>query len=85
MASSDIGTLEGETAQISGWGLTHDTDTTIAPALRYVNSTILSNQECQDEFGFGISVFDTVVCLDGREGKSSCNVSQLFEISRNLT
>lgn len=84
MASSDIGDLVGEKAQVSGWGLTHDTDTSISPVLNVVESTLLANSECQSEFGSGIDVFDTVVCLDGRDHKSSCNVSLHNFFKRDL-
>lgn len=74
LASSDIGSLVGEIAQVSGWGITHDSDTQISAALNYVNSTILSNEICQREFGASIAVFSSVICLDGKESKSSCSV-----------
>lgn len=82
MAPSDIGDLAGELAQVSGWGITQDTDTQISSLLRAVNQTILDNVECQNEFGFGIWVYDTVVCLNGKTYQGGCNVSLSKEVKK---
>lgn len=78
LASSNIGSLAGSQAQASGWGLAYDGATGISPVLRYVISTILSNSQCQSEFGSGIPVYDTIICLDGSQGKSTCSVSLYY-------
>lgn len=81
LAGANAGTYAGKSAQASGWGLAYDGSQSLAPALRYVVSTILTNQQCQSEFGSGIPVYETIICLDGSQGKSTCSVSVFFSFS----
>lgn len=73
LAAVDAGLFVGETARVSGWGRAYDSSTTISPVLRVVESNILTNEDCRKRFGF--AVFKSVICLDGSQKKSSCNVS----------
>ncbi|KAK6623952.1 hypothetical protein RUM44_010808 [Polyplax serrata] len=71
LADSGIGSLEGETAQVSGWGLAYSNATNISPVLRVVESTLMNNDDCAAKFGFPVQ--KTVVCLDGSKKKGACN------------
>lgn len=75
LAPSNIGDLVGEIAQVSGWGPTNDTNTANSPVLNVVDSTILDNEVCQYDLGSEFIVYETVVCMDGTDSKTLCNVS----------
>lgn len=81
LAGQSDGDFSGQPAQASGWGITSDSSQTLAPALRYVISTILTNDQCQTEFGPDIPISSSHICLDGSQGKSTCSVSLFFQSS----
>ncbi|XP_017048727.1 brachyurin-like [Drosophila ficusphila] len=72
LASSDAGTLEGETGKISGWGLTSDQATTVADKLMTADVTIIANSVCASTYGTMV-VTDRNVCIDTSNAVSTCS------------
>ncbi|EFA10697.1 brachyurin [Tribolium castaneum] len=63
-------TFEGETARISGWGLTDGFDNKLSEVLNYVDVKVISNAKCGEAFG---DLKDSIVCTSGDENTGSCN------------
>jgi chymotrypsin len=62
-------TFIGETARVSGWGLTNGYDDEISDVLNYVDVKVISNQECEEDFG---SLLSSILCTSGDEYTGSC-------------
>lgn len=62
--------LEGLPAIQSGWGKTSDEASGASEKLHSVETTILSNEYC-NEYYVGI-IKDSLICSDGAGGKSTC-------------
>ena len=69
---------ENELVTVTGWGKPSDSAGGISDVLRCVDDLpIISNKDCNDVYGI---VGSGVVCIDTTGGKSSCNVSNSFQI-----
>ncbi|XP_049851882.1 brachyurin-like isoform X3 [Schistocerca gregaria] len=62
--------FEGQTATVSGWGLTADNGNT-ASTLQYTTLSVISNSLCQQYYG-GVIVSSTL-CATGSNRQSTCN------------
>ncbi|XP_049947940.1 collagenase-like [Schistocerca serialis cubense] len=62
--------FEGQTATVSGWGLTADNGNT-ASTLQYTTLSVISNSLCQQYYG-GVIVSSTL-CAIGSNRQSTCN------------
>ncbi|XP_044265431.1 chymotrypsin-like [Tribolium madens] len=63
-------TFEGETARISGWGLTDGFGDKVSDVLNYVDVKVISNTKCEEAFG---ELQDSIVCTSGDEDTGSCS------------
>ncbi|KAJ3643060.1 hypothetical protein Zmor_025797 [Zophobas morio] len=63
-------TYTGETARVSGWGLTDGFGNTLSDVLNYVDVRVISNNECAEDFG---PVEETIVCTSGNDKTGSCS------------
>jgi len=61
-------------APASGWGLPTDDATSISPVLREVVTETITNLVCRFEL---ITISANNICISGKGGKSTCNVSSL--------
>lgn len=61
----------GESVTAIGWGYYHDGHSELSDYLRYVNVKIMDISECRKIY-LGIPR-KTNICIDGSEGKSTCN------------
>ncbi|XP_046988529.1 brachyurin-like [Schistocerca americana] len=62
--------FEGQSATVSGWGLTADNGNT-ASTLQYTTLSVISNSLCQQYYG-GVIVSSTL-CATGSNRQSTCN------------
>ena len=63
----------GQVGQVAGWGVTEEGGNNLAPALREVNVTVLSNTECKLTEYPAQSITESMLCAGEREGgKDSC-------------
>ncbi|KAH0819926.1 hypothetical protein GEV33_002865 [Tenebrio molitor] len=60
----------GETARVSGWGLTDGFDTDLSEVLNYVDVEVISNEKCEDTFG---SLVPSILCTSGDAYTGSCS------------
>ena len=60
--------------EASGWGKPSDSADSISPELRHVTVDTITNLACAVEFPTIIT--HNIICISGRGGKSTCNVSQ---------
>ncbi|XP_044764192.1 chymotrypsin-like [Coccinella septempunctata] len=72
LPKGDNDDYSGDTALLSGWGMTKYNDT-IPSTLQYATSTILSNKDCRKIEPFGKVIEDTHLCLSSRGRISSCD------------
>jgi len=71
-AHSDAGTAWAhEDCEVSGWGKPDDSATSISPVLRHVTVDTITNLMCLLEFPTIVN--HNVICISGKDGKSSCN------------
>jgi chymotrypsin len=63
-------TFTGETARVSGWGLTDGFGDQISDVLNYVDVKVIGNQECEEFFG---SLLSSILCTSGDEYTGSCS------------
>lgn len=63
-------TYANQQATTSGWGRPSDSSGSISPTLRWVQTSVISNQQCNSIYGI---VTDGHVCLAGDGGRGSCN------------
>ncbi|XP_069700742.1 brachyurin-like [Periplaneta americana] len=61
----------GSVLRVSGWGKTYDGATGITPALQFVDLTVITNNECAQTFGSGIT--SSNLCVSTYGGQSTCN------------
>lgn len=61
----------GTMAKVLGWGLTEDRVGSFT--LQEVNVAIISNTECDKEYGGGNRITEGMMCAGNGEGKDSCN------------
>lgn len=53
---------------IAGWGATSNNQDNVTPKLRYVNSTIMSNEECQNfDAEYKAILQPTMLCFAGKQ------------------
>lgn len=51
---------------IAGWGTTTNDQNKVTPKLRYVNSTIMSNEECKNyDSGYNTIMQPSMLCFAG--------------------
>jgi secreted trypsin-like serine protease len=60
----------GETARVSGWGLTDGFDTDLSEVLNYVDVEVISNEKCEDTFD---SLLPSILCTSGDAYTGSCS------------
>ncbi|XP_042857306.1 chymotrypsin BII-like [Penaeus japonicus] len=60
----------GKTVTPTGWGRTSDTASGTSNVLRQVDVPVMTNADCDAVYGI---VGDGVVCIDGADGKGTCN------------
>jgi len=71
-AHSEAGTAWAhEDCEVSGWGKPTDSATSISPVLRHVTVDTITNLMCALEFPTVVN--KNVICISGKDGKSSCN------------
>ncbi|KAG8235701.1 hypothetical protein J437_LFUL014045 [Ladona fulva] len=63
--------FKGQTATVSGWGKPSDDATSISPVLRFESDKVIGNLICRLQYL--INLRDSNVCLDGSDGRSTCN------------
>ncbi|XP_058975829.1 brachyurin-like [Musca domestica] len=64
-------TYEGDMVWASGWGRDSDAATSVSPVLRYIEVPVLKQSTCKTYY-LG-SVTDKMICISGKDGKSTCN------------
>ncbi|XP_073841779.1 brachyurin-like [Musca autumnalis] len=64
-------TYEGELVWASGWGRDSDAATSVSSVLRYIQVPVLKQSTCKNYF-LG-SVTEKMICISGKDGKSTCN------------
>uniref|UniRef100_A0A1A9WGI0 Peptidase S1 domain-containing protein n=1 Tax=Glossina brevipalpis TaxID=37001 RepID=A0A1A9WGI0_9MUSC len=62
---------DGEMVWASGWGRDSDSATSVSQFLRYIEVPVLPRTDCT-KFYIG-SVTDKMICISGKDGKSTCN------------
>lgn len=67
---SDSRTWSGYKGKTSGWGRQHD-GPAISDKLNYVETDILTNMECNNNWSGSVSVYQ--LCCSGADGKSPCS------------
>jgi secreted trypsin-like serine protease len=72
MPDSNIGSLEGTMATVTGWGAISEGGYA-GSRLQEVDVPIISNGKCQDKYGAGETIASTMLCAGYDEGgKDSC-------------
>lgn len=69
--NGEYSTYVGDMVWASGWGRDSDAATGVTPLLRYIEVPIMKQSTCNTYF-FG-SVTDKMICISGKDGKSTCN------------
>ena len=64
--------------QISGWGKPTDQSDSISPVLRDATVDTITNLACALEFPLNINKNN--ICISGRNGISTCNVGNSFQL-----
>uniref|UniRef100_A0A1B0BMW1 Peptidase S1 domain-containing protein n=1 Tax=Glossina palpalis gambiensis TaxID=67801 RepID=A0A1B0BMW1_9MUSC len=64
-------TYDGEMVWASGWGKDSDSATAVSQFLRYIEVPVLPRNDCTKYYAG--SVTDKMICISGKDGKSTCN------------
>ncbi|CAD7091653.1 unnamed protein product [Hermetia illucens] len=60
-----------EMATASGWGVFSDKKPSVSPVLRYINATVINQNQCRRSLGS--TVQSTNICISGANGASTCS------------
>ncbi|XP_065351759.1 brachyurin-like [Cloeon dipterum] len=72
-ASTASDDLVGQTARVSGWGKSSDASITINPDLKFVDLTVITNEECETYYG-SLVINANKLCVGTNGGiVSTCN------------